>query len=67
MMMPKKGVDLGHIADIPIRLRYSCFLLVGVEVLAVVWQYNEPVFTLLMFILYGPVLLGTILIVSALC
>ena len=60
-----KGVDLGCIAGIPIHLQYSCFILVGVEVLAVMWQYHEPIFTTLMFILYGPVLLGTILIVSS--
>lgn len=61
-----KGVNLGSIAGIPIQLQYSCFVLVGVEVLAVMWQYHEPIFTVLMFILYGPVLLGTILIVSLL-
>lgn len=66
-MMTSKGVDLGHIADIPIKLQYSCFALVGVEVAAVMWQYNEPIFSLLMFILYGPILMGTILIVSAMC
>lgn len=59
-----KGVELGCIAGIPIHLQFSCFILVGVEVLAVMWQYHEPLFTTLMFILYGPVLLGTILIVS---
>jgi hypothetical protein len=65
--MTSNGVDLGHIANIPIKLQYSCFALVGVEVAAVMWQYNEPIFSLLMFILYGPVLMGTILIVSAMC
>jgi Zn-dependent protease len=57
-----KGVDLGCLAGIPIHLQYSCFILVGIEVLAVMWQYHEPIFTILMFTLYGPVLLGTILI-----
>jgi hypothetical protein len=64
MMMASKGIDLGHIADIPVKIQYSSFALVGVEVAAVMWKYNEPVFSLLMFILYGPVLMGTILIVS---
>jgi hypothetical protein len=59
-----KGVTLATISGIPIQLQYSCFLLVCIEVLAVMWQYHEPVFTILMFVLYGPVLLGTILIVS---
>lgn len=59
-----RGVDLGCLAGIPIHLQYSCFILVGIEVLAVMWQYHEPIFTILMFTLYGPVLLGTILIVS---
>jgi hypothetical protein len=62
-----KGVDLGCISGIPIHLQYSCFTLVGIEVLAVMWQYHEPIFTVLMFTLYGPVLLGTILIVSFGC
>jgi hypothetical protein len=66
-MMSSKGIDLGHIADIPIKLQYSCFALVGVEVAAVMWQYNEPVVSLLMFLLYGPILMGTILIVSDKC
>lgn len=60
-----RGISVGEIQGIPITLQHSCFILLAVEVFAVMWQYNEPVFTFLMFLLYGPVLLGTILIVSA--
>ena len=52
-----------------IRVDYSLFVMLGLHVLTVTttveMQYHEPLFTLLIFVVYGPVLAGTILIVSA--
>lgn len=55
-----------HLHDF--RVDGSLFLMLGIHVLtmtiSVELQYHEPMFTLLIFIVYGPVLASTILTVS---
>jgi hypothetical protein len=52
-----------------IRVDSPLLFLLGINALAMTWsvwlRYKEPIFTLLVFAIYGPVLNVTILIVSA--
>jgi hypothetical protein len=54
----------GSCFGIPIRVHYTLFLFAFIEVFAAGLSYKEEKFTLLIFILYGPVLTLTVLLVS---
>lgn len=56
------ALNLGScIAGIPIRLHYTFFLLLAIELISSL-RYGEPLFILLLFLLYGPILLITIIV-----
>jgi hypothetical protein len=49
---------------IPVRIHYTYFILWVVEVIITAAHYHLIQYTMVVFLLYGPVLLVTILIVS---
>lgn len=56
--------DIGaRLFGIPIRFHYTLFLLLFIEVFAAGLSYAEQKFVLLLFVLLGPILIVTVLLV----
>lgn len=49
---------------VPVRVHYSYLILLQVEVFASFLVYVNFTFTLLIFLIYGPILFGTLVLVS---
>ena len=64
MAPPRSAVSLGScIAGVPITLHYSFFILLMLEFANAILRYNNyPMYLLFVVVLYGPVLLITILV-----
>lgn len=62
---PPSSVSLGScVAGIPVTLHYSFFLLLALEFVNAIIHHSKdyPVFILFVLVLYGPVLLFTIVV-----
>jgi hypothetical protein len=57
--------ELGTIGGVPFSIHYTFVLLLFLQVFAATLSYNDVTYNALMFVLYGPVLFCTVLIVSA--
>ena len=57
------AVPLGSCCTgIPVTLHYTFFLLLGAQVVSAIWQFDSFWYTLLIAVLYGPILLITVIV-----
>ena len=56
--------ELCAIGGVPMAAHYTLFLLLFIQVFAATLSYQDNTYNALMFLLYGPVLFLTVLIVS---
>ena len=57
--------ELCALGGVPISIHYTMLLLVIIQVFAATLSYQDRTYNILMFLLYGPILLITAFIVSA--